>query len=120
MEITMARGDLEIRTFQIRVPDGQGGTEPFTEALDEIYMTVKKSFNDRNYLFQKRLTSGGIILLGEGRYQFTVEPADTNGLGFGDYDFDIEIVKNGSIKKTFSGTLKLLRETTHASNEVSA
>ena len=115
MEITMARGDLESRTFQIRSPDGT----PFTEELDEIYFSVKRNHNDRNVKFQKRMTTGEIVSLGEGRYQFAIEPGDTDGLAFGEYEFDIELVKNGLIKKTFAGTLKLLREVTHANNEVS-
>lgn len=115
MEITMARGDLETRTFQIRSPDGT----PFTETLDNAYFTVKKSSNDREYKFQKRLSDRGIVPLGDGTYQFTIEPEDTNGMAFGTYGFDIELVIDGELKKTFSGDLILLKEYTHASNEVS-
>ena len=114
----MTRGDLEVRTFQIRSPDGQGGTQPYTEELDEIYMTVKKSHNERAYQFQKRMGNGGILPLGDGTYQVTIEPEDTDGMPFGTFEFDIELVKHGEIKKTFTGTLTLTRETTWAVNEV--
>lgn len=116
----MARGDLEIRTFQIRSPDGQGGSEPFIDELDEIFLTAKKNFNDRNYKFQKRYTSGDIVPLGNGVYQFRIEPSDTDGLAFGEYDFDIELLIEGELKKTFTGKLILTAESTHAYNEVRA
>lgn len=118
MEIRMARGDLETRTFQIRSPDGQGGTEPYEGTFDEIYMTVKKSDLLQDYAFQKRLGNGTILPLGDSTYQFTIEPEDTDGLGFGEYGFDIELVKAGQIKKTFCGKLYLTKEYTHAANEV--
>lgn len=118
MEIVMTRGDLEIRTFQIRSPDGHGGYEPYTEILDDIYMTVKKNSTDREYKFQKRLSNGSIIQIGEGMYQFEIQPKDTDGMGYGMYGFDIELFKEGEIKKTFVGTLTLLNEYTHAENEV--
>ena len=118
MIIQMARGDLEERTFQVRSPNPEGaGTIPYEGSFDEIFMTVKKYHTDREYLFQKRLTEGGILPLGEGTYQFTIEPEDTDGLPFGDYEFDIELLKNGEIKKTFAGVLKLKKEVTHAANE---
>ena len=117
MEITMARGDLEIRTFQIRSPSGSG-TVPYTDELDEIYLTVKRKYTDTNYVIQKRLSDGGIIYQGDGIYGFTIHPADTDKLDFGGYDFDIELIKNGEIKKTFNGRLNLTREVTYAANEV--
>jgi len=113
MQIVMPRGDLVKKTFVIRMPD----KTPYTDALDEIYLTVKKSYLERNYKFQKRLSDGGIEYIGDGRYKFAIEPEDTNTLEFGDYDFDIEIVKIGEIKKTFTGTLTLTMESTHAVNE---
>lgn len=113
MQITMPRGDLLTKSFIIRAPD----KTPYTEQLDEVYLTVKKSFRDRNFKFQKRMSNGGIDYVGDGRYQFVIQPEDTNGLDFGDYDFDIEIVKIGEIKKTFAGKLILTSESTHAVNE---
>ena len=117
MEIIMARGDLEVRTFQIRSPSAGGGTEPYTEQLDEIYMTVKRNENDKNFLFQKRLSDGGIISKGDGEYEFTIQPEDTDGLAYGSYGFDVELVKNGAVKKTFCGELVLTKEYTHRANE---
>lgn len=114
MDIKMARGDMETCSFVIRSPNG----DPFTETFDNIYMTVKKDKNDRNYKFQKRLSDGGIYSVGEGQYQFTIEPEDTDNMAYGEYLFDIEFVIEGRLKKTFVGTLILLREVTHHYNEV--
>ena len=52
MEIVMARGDLETRTFQIVDADG----EPYTEQMNDIYMTVKKTPKERSVIFQKRIS----------------------------------------------------------------
>ena len=114
MEIVMARGDLETRTFQIVDADG----EPYTEQMNDIYMTVKKTPKERSVIFQKRISNGTISYLGDGMYQFVIEPHDTDGLAFGDYVFDIELIKQDEIKKTFCGLLKLMPEVTHAVNEM--
>jgi hypothetical protein len=45
-------------------------------------------------------------------------PEDTNNLDFGEYMFDIELVIEGQMKKTFTGRLRLTEESTHATNEV--
>ena len=114
MKITMPRGDRVEKSFAIRQSDGTA----FTETLDEIYFTVKKNFHDKNYKFQKRLTDDGIVFVEAGRYQFTILPEDTDGLDFGNYVFDIELVIDGRMKRTFTGTLILTEESTHAANEV--
>lgn len=108
--IVMHRGDLETIAFD--VVDSEGNP---VEGIDEIYWTVKRGENVREYLTQKRLSTGGIIQTETG-YQFDIEPQDTDGLGFGSYPFDIEIVGVG-LKKTFVGKLVLLPEVTHAANE---
>lgn len=113
MEIRMARGDITSRSFTIKNKDGT----VFDETPDEIYFTVKESARDRDYLFQKRLSDGGIIGIEDHKYQVTILAEDTNGLNFGTYDFDIEIVKEPSLKKTFCGKFILEKEVTHACNE---
>ena len=110
----MTRGDMLTKSFVIRSSDGT----PYTETLDNIYLTVKKSANDRDYKFQKRLSDNSIESLGEGRYQFTIEPEDTDPLQFEEYAFDIELYKEDVIKRTFYGKLKLEKEVTHYYNEV--
>ena len=109
----MARGDLETKTFNLKTKSGQVfSTEP-----DEIYMTVKKASRDHDYLFQKKMSDGSIVKVETGKYHFTILPEDTDNLDFRDYVFDIEIVKDGMIKKTFCGKLVIGPEVTHHYNE---
>jgi len=113
MEIRMARGDMETRQFLLKNSSGQ----TYSTAPDEIYFTVKKTADDKDFIFQKRLSSGGITLIETGKYQFVIEPEDTNQMKYGEYVFDIEIVKDGLLKKTFCGKLILEKEVTHYYNE---
>jgi len=112
MKIIMARGDLEIIPFGVFIDGVQTSTE-----MDEIYFTVKQHYYDENVVFQKKLSNVGIASDGQGTYTLTISPADTEQLPFGTYDFDIEIVHENDIKRTFNGTMELCREVTHKSNE---
>lgn len=111
MNITMARGDIKAVGFTVKL-----GRETQTD-FDDVYFTVKKSYTDHDYKFQKRL-SNGTITESSGHFTFIINPEDTNKLGFGSYDCDIEIVRLPTLKLTFPGTLTLTKETTHANNEV--
>ena len=114
MEISFHRGDIHSQGFTVLTPDGF----PCGIDFDEIYFTVKRSFDDQAYLFQKRLTRGEIIEAETGKYEFTIHPEDTDALSIGEYVFDIEIVDDTEgIKQTTTGKLKLLPEVTFASNE---
>lgn len=110
VEIRMHRGDLQEVDFEIVDGDGEevGG-------IDEIFFTVKAIMSQSDLIMQKRLSSGEITKA-EGLYHFTINPADTDNLGFNSYPFDIEIVGPG-LKKTFLGKLTLEPEVTHAVNE---
>lgn len=111
LSITMPRGDLETVSFKL-----ESGETLYTDA-DEIYFTVKTTFNKTDYLIQKKLSDGTIILMSDNSYEFKIMPEDTDDLNYGKYVFDIEVVKNGSIKKTFVGDFILTQEVTFAENE---
>lgn len=113
LKIIMARGDIETQRFFIYYTED----EICTSTINEIYFTVKSSFENREYIFQKRLTNGDITLLDDGSYQFSIMPEDTNNMDVGRYVFDIEVVGDG-IKKTWVGKLILTNEVTYAENEV--
>lgn len=102
------------KSFTVRTTGGTAFTDPF----DNIYLTVKKHADETEYLLQKRLSDGGIESMGSGVYQFTIVPGDTDQMGFGEYDFDIELVIIGILKKTFTGKFVLTKEVTHLCNEV--
>ena len=116
MKIIMPRGDLYPVRFKIYEDD----IDVTHIDLSQIYMTCKRNNKEQEPLFQKSLTSGTILKVGDGDYQFNIEPEDTNNLQFGDYTFDIELINEGEprIKQTITGILKLTEETTWAVNEV--
>lgn len=112
LNITLPRGDLH--PVKLDVTDLDGNI-PDIE-ISEIYFTVKKHYYDKKYLFQKRLSTEEIEPIDNGKYQFIILPEDTDGLSFGDYDFDLEFV-GPDLKTTCTGQLRLTREVTHAMNE---
>lgn len=112
MKISIARGDLDMIPFAVYIDGTQDKVD-----MDEIYFTVKKHYYDKRFIFQKKLSDGTIDTDGEGTYMLTIEPSDTEELDFGSYDFDIEIIRNPDIKRTFVGTLELTKEVTHKNNE---
>ena len=111
IQIEFARGDSYQKGFVLK-RDG----ETVGEQFEDVYFTVKKYHSDHDYVFQKRMTTGGIVYNGDGHYTMYIDPEDTNLLAFGDYDCDIEFRKEG-YKKTFYGKLKLSKEVTHYYNE---
>lgn len=114
MRIIMPRGDIHPVRFQVYETETQITDIDFTQ----IYMSCKKSIKDKDVLFQKSLSQGSIVKIGNGDYQFRIEPEDTNSLQFGEYVFDIELIYKNEIKQTIYGTLRLSEEVTTAENEV--
>lgn len=113
LSISMPRGDMRMISFSVT---NESGETPEVDITD-IFFTVKKTFSDKSFLFQKRLSSGDIEKSDEDDvYFFTIEPEDTDDLKFGDYVFDIELV-GPELKDTTTGVLSLTYESTHAANE---
>lgn len=116
LNIVMPRGDIRLIRFQ--VIDFQTGERSQVD-FDEIYMTVKKSIYERNYIFQKRLSDGDIVKLDAGDYQIRLEASDTDQLDFNKvYPFDIELIYEDEIKQTEYGELRITPEVTCIWNEV--
>lgn len=114
MLIAMKRGDAENICFTVLDSEDN----PISFKPDNIYFTVKRYADDHDPLIQKHLLDGSIQDMGEGTYQFKIEPKDTNELKFGKYVFDIEVVAAGiNIKQTFMGRFVLDNEVTHYYNE---
>lgn len=116
LSITMPRGDIKVIRFQVY--DLQTGDISQTD-FTEIYMSVKNNVYEREVLFQKRLSDGGIEKLGVGDYQIKIDAADTDPLDFNrTYPFDIELIYNNELKQTEYGELELTPEVTCKWNEV--
>ena len=116
MRIAMPRGDIYYIQFTVSNDEDSPEID-----FDEIYFTVKKKYTDPHYLFQKRLTTGGIIKTDANTYRIKISPEDTNNLPFSKptdpYDFDIELIYGNTIKTTLCGEFVLTKESTWASNE---
>ena len=113
MRIAMARGDIHYERFVIANPDGTQAEIDF----DKVYFTVKKSFKETRYIFQKKLSDGTIEKLSPGDYQVKITPEDTAGMPFGNYVFDIQVQFGDTIKQTFPGEFAILNEATYPENE---
>jgi hypothetical protein len=117
-QIVMVRGDT--KNLKISVKEKDRDTLIDFD-LDDVFFTVKRNFTDVQYKFQKRYSEGTITKDENGYYHLTILPKDTNGLAFGKYVFDVEILKGSKdeaeIKKTLYGELILENESTHAGNE---
>lgn len=109
--IQLIRGDTAKYKFQ-RL-DGEGHV--ITTLPDSLYFTVKETTNKLNYVFQKTLDD--MTVDSDNYYHFTVEPEDTNGLQYGNYAYDIEIIVGGVKTTVAFGTFSILPEVTWAQNE---
>lgn len=83
---------------------------------DKIYFTVKWSPEDEDYLFQKTKDD---IAFDTNTYEYSIQiaPEDTNKLEYGDYVYDIEVIKNGEKRTIARGTYRITWESTWQSNE---
>lgn len=113
MLITMPRGD--IRRIHFVVSDSLGNETDVD--FDEIFFTVKRSFQDRAILFQKRQSNGTIWKADDGGYDQKIMPEDTNDLKYGQYVFDVELVQGDEIKQTNVGNFVLTNEVTFVADE---
>lgn len=109
----MPRGDLRPIAFTVSMENADTVGD-----FDDIFMTVKRTYEHSQMIFQKRLSNGTIEKVGEADYQFTILPEDTDKLQYGNYVFDIELVRGDEIKQTFVGDFILTPEVTFAGNEV--
>lgn len=113
MTLRIIRGDTYQYKFQRKNSDGT----PILVEADKIFFTVKKSEEDKDFVLQKTIED--MTFDEEGFYHFTIEPEDTDGLKYGDYVYDIEIIMDrGKYKKTRKrGVFKIDYEVTFVENE---
>lgn len=92
--------------------------EAVKEKADKVYFSVKCNYKDDEVVFQKTLDNGITFNEETGVYTIELLPNDTNELCFGDYDYDIEIIRNGKVDTPLMGVFKIGKEVTHKCNEV--
>ena len=83
---------------------------------DEMYFTVKKSFNTQEVIFQKKFTNGDIEKDDDG-YKLILTSEDTASLKYGSYVFDLCLKSTDLVRTLAIGTLTLTNEVTFISNE---
>lgn len=109
--LAMTRGDTARFKFQRVDADG----EVITSRPDSLFFTVKSNTQNQAFKFQKTLDD--MTIDSDGTYHFTIIPTDTNGLAFGQYYYDLEVIDSG-VKTTISiGNFIIEPEVTYASNE---
>lgn len=72
--------------------------EPITTRPQELFFSVKESFESAEYLFQKKMTTGDITTNGEGEWQISVLPSDTEKLLPGKYVCDVKVIDENGLQ----------------------
>jgi len=105
-KLIMTRGDSEAITFSRTGKDGQA--IPFVNG-DKVYFSVKKSYSDTQYAFQKVVVS-----FLNGQTVFNIDPDDTKKLAAGTYKYDIQwTLANGEVKTPVKGDFVIEEDVTH-------
>lgn len=110
ISLSQIRGDTVGYMFQRSNEEGVITTRP-----QDLFFTVKETATIEQVVFQKRLDD--MTLDEDGTYHFQVLPEDTNGLQYGDYVFDIEVIDSGVKTTVAYGGYKILPEVTWVENE---
>lgn len=109
--LSIIRGDTISLKFQRK--DNEGNV--IMIEADKAYFTVKKNVSQTNVLIQKTLED--MTLDEEGVYHFTILPEDTDGLDYGTYVYDLEIIQNEVVTTISRGEFIIESEVTFAENE---
>lgn len=105
--ITMTRGD----TLRLQIKIIVDGEEYTPQGYDEVRFALKhqtmnatrSEYTDSEPLIIKSVPIDTLIL--------TLKPSDTKQLGFGKYDYDVQITfDDGTVSTFISDTLKLTKE----------
>ena len=110
--IELIRGDS--LSLKFKRLDAQG--QAITTEADEVYFTVKKSYNDTDFILQKTLSD--MTFDNDGTYHISILPEDTEDLMYGKYVYDLEVLVGTDYKKTIAiGDFIIKEEVTFSSNE---
>lgn len=86
--ISVFKNTHKFLEFQRRDAEGK----PIETTPREIFFSVKAKTTDEVMLFQKKLSTGGIIYIGDGVWRITILPQDTAELDFGTYKADVKVI----------------------------
>ena len=80
--------------------------------LSEAFFSVKKNYDDAEYVFQKTLNDG-ISKISDNQYDVRIAPEDTADLDAGNYYYDFQVGANGDKFTFLRGMLTLQPEVTN-------
>lgn len=118
---------MEPKEFDIEFPRGdtcpvefcltdKAGNILIPTEKDEIYFTVKKSYNARDFILQKRFSYKELEVYGD-KINFILSHEDTANLKYGNYVYDIQLMSGDYVKTLVLGTMILTNEATWRPNE---
>ena len=110
MKIT--RGDTAGYNFQRK--DAEGNV--ITTTPDALYFTVKAKWTDEKALIQK--TINDMTKDEDGTWHFVIQSDETDGLPYGNYVYDIEVIDDDAVQTISKGMLTITEEATWQVNEV--
>lgn len=113
MDIEFIRGDTKPLKFQVK--DNKGNLLKM-DLNDELIFTIKKNYNTKNALLQKKLSNES-IRYENGYYFITLTHEDTASLKYGTYVYDIQLISGEIVATLVLGTITLTQEVTHIENE---
>lgn len=113
MDIEFIRGDTKPLKFQIK--DNAGNVIKM-EDNEELIFTVKKNYNTKDFVLQKKLSEGDITYK-DGYYFIILTHEDTANLKYGTYVYDIQLMSSDIVSTLILGTITLTQEVTHIENE---
>lgn len=104
--LKQTRGDTVSYTFQRKDTSGN----PIVSRPEAIFFTVKNTFNTPKIVIQKNIRQ--MAMNASGVWRFTIENADTEGLPYGIYVFDLQVTENGAVTTIAKGKFELTQEAT--------
>lgn len=112
-DFSFPRGDTCPVSFNLT---DKNGHELNISTDTEIYFTLKKSYNTKEYVLQKKYSKGNITVNGK-EIKFTLSHKDTAELPFGTYVYDVQFVSGDFVTTLLKGTIELQKESTWINNE---
>ena len=110
--LSQVRGDSKAYQFQ---RFNKNTKKVITIKPDTLYMTVKKNYDTKDYLFQKKKED--FVIDDDGTYHFEIQPHETDNLKYGKYVYDIQATTDGKVTTILKGVFEIDKESTWADNE---
>ena len=87
---------------------------------DQIFFTMKESYDDKTMINVKKKIGDGIYLKDDGYYHLVMRPEDTEELPCGKYMYDIQFTHMSPVryvKTIIEGTVRITKEITRREDE---